>query len=137
MSDLSITAASVAAASTARRTTRTAGVTITAGQVLALDPVTNTYKLCDCNSATAALRKPAGIALHAATAGQPITMLTNGVITIGATVAIGVTYFTSGTGGGIRPAADNTTGDYVSIVGIGVSTTQINVKFNQSNAAMA
>lgn len=137
MADLSITAANVAAASTARKLTGTAGATITAGQVLTLDPATNTYKLCDCNSATAALRKPAGIALHASLAGQPITMLTRGLITIGATVAIGVSYYVSGTGGGVRPAADNTTGDYVSLVGIGKSTTQVEVRFVESGAAMA
>jgi hypothetical protein len=137
MADLSITAANVAAANTASKTSGTAGATITAGQLLALDTATGTIKLCDCNSATASLRKPVGISLHAALAGQPIAYHTKGVITIGATVAIGVSYFASGTGGGLRPAADNTTGDYVSFVGIGISTTQINMRIVESGAAMA
>ncbi len=137
MADIAVTAGSVVSATTAKRKQVTAGAAITAGQVVALDPTTGTYKLCDCNSATAALRKPAGIALNPAAAGQPLTIHTRGKITIGAVVAVGVAYFVSGTGGGIRPAADNITGDYVSLVGIGISTTQIDVQFHESGAAMA
>jgi hypothetical protein len=137
MADLTITAANVKALSTATKKQVTAGVAVTAGQVVALDSTTGTYKLCDVNSGTADLRKPKGIALHAAAADQPLTILTRGKITIGATVAVGVTYYASGTGGGIRQAADNTTGDYVAEVGIGVSTTQIDVLFHEAGAPMA
>lgn len=137
MADLSITAASVAKGTGAVTVQGTAGATITAGQVVYYDSTTQTYKLADCNSATAAVRSPAGIALHAASSGQPLTILTSGRITIGATVAVGVSYFLSGTAGGIRPAADNTTGDYVTFLGIGVSTTQILVDMTEAGAAMA
>lgn len=137
MADLTITAANVLAGSGAATEVGTAGATVTAGQVVYLDTSGPSFKLADCNSATAAVRQPYGIALHAAGSGQPLVILKSGPITIGATVAVGVTYFLSGTAGGIRPAADNTTGDYVSIVGIGTSTTVIDVKFHQSGAAMA
>jgi hypothetical protein len=137
MADLVITAASVVAGSTARITEGTAGVALTAGQVVYQEASTGLMKLCDCNSATAEVRVPKGIALHAAAANQPVAFLTQGPITIGATVTAGTTYFVSGTAGGIRPAADNTTGDYVSIVGIATSTTVIDVLFHQSGVAMA
>jgi hypothetical protein len=137
LADLTITATSVVAGSGAAITEGTAGVAVTAGQVLYLDSATNTYKLADCNSATAAVRSPAGIALNGAAANQPVGVLTRGPITIGATVAVGVPYFLSGTPGGIRPLADNVTGDYVTILGIGTSTTVIDVKIHESGAAMA
>lgn len=137
MADLVITAANVLKGSGAQVETGTAGASVTAGQVCYLDTSTNTLKLADCNSATAAVRSPYGIALHAAGSGQPLVVLKSGSITIGATVAVGVPYFVSGTAGGIRPVADNTTGDYVSLVGIGTSTTAIKVAFLESGAAMA
>jgi fructose-specific component phosphotransferase system IIB-like protein len=137
MADLVITAANVLPGSSAVIKEGTAGAAITAGQVVYADSATNTYKLADCNSATAAVRSPKGIALHAAASGQPIAILTSGLITIGATVAVGVPYFLSGTAGGIRPLADNVTGDYVTYLGIGKSTTQIDVKIHESGAAMA
>lgn len=137
MADLTITAASVAAGSGAKKTTGTAGASVTAGQVVYLDSTTSTYKLADNDSATAAVRSPAGIALHAAASGQPLTVLTSGPITIGATTAIGVVYCLSSTAGGICPSADIATGDYNTIVGIGTSTSVIDVKFHEAGAAMA
>lgn len=137
MADLTITATSVVPGSGAKITEGLAGATITAGQVVYLDSTTSTYKLADCNSATAAVRSPAGIALNGAASGQTVGVLERGPITIGATVAVGVPYFLSGTAGGIRPAADNTTGDYVTYLGIGTSTTVIDVKIHESGAAMA
>lgn len=137
MADLTITATSVVPGSGATVVEGIAGASITAGQVLYLDSSTSTYKLADCNSATAAVRSPVGIALNGAASGQTVGVLTKGPITIGATVAAGVTYFLSGTAGGIRPAADNTTGDYVTILGIGTSTTVIDVKIHESGVAMA
>lgn len=137
MADLTITTTSVVPGGGSVQKPGVAGVAITAGQAVYLDSATGTLKLADCNSATAAARSPYGIALNGAAAGQPVTVHQSGPITIGATVAAGVTYFLSGTPGGIRPAADNTTGDYVSIIGIGISTTQIDVKLHEAGAPMA
>jgi hypothetical protein len=134
MADLSITAANVAAASSARTTTGTAGATVTAGQVVYLDSSDNKYKLADNDSATAAVRSPAGIALHASLNGQPLTVLTRGSITIGATTAVGEVYCLSSTAGGICPVADIAAGDYNTIIGVGTSVTAINVLFNEAGA---
>jgi hypothetical protein len=114
-----------------------AGATITAGQVVYLDSSTSTYKLADINSATAAVRVPVGIALNGAASGQPVTVQTGGQVTIGATIAAGVFYYASGTAGGIRPVADNTTGDYPAVVGFGVSTTVMQVQIVRSGVVMA
>lgn len=134
MADLTITAANVAAGSSARTTTGTAGATVTAGQVVYLDSSDNKYKLADNDSATAAVRSPAGIALHASLSGQPLTILTRGSITIGATTAVGEVYCLSSTAGGICPVADIAAGDYNTVIGVGTSTTAINVLFNEAGA---
>jgi hypothetical protein len=136
MADLTITPASVLPGSGAAKVNGTAGATITAGQVVYLDSSDNKYKLADNDSATAAVRSPAGIALHAASSGQPLTIQTAGPITIGATVAVGIVYCLSSTAGGICPNADIAAGDYNTIIGIGTSTTVIDVKLHEAGAVM-
>lgn len=137
MADLSITAANVLKGSGAKLITGTAGATITAGQVVYLDSADDEYKLADCDSATAAVRTPAGIALHASLDGQPLTILTKGPITIGATIAAGVAYYLSATAGGICPVADLSSGDYPAVLGMGESTTVLEVDIQAPGVALA
>lgn len=138
MADLTITAANVIAGSGAKKETGIAGATVTAGQVVYKDSSdSDKFKLADNDSATAAVRSPYGIALHASLAGQPLTVLRQGPITIGATTAVGIVYCLSSTAGGICPSADIATGDYNTIIGIGTSTTVIDVKLHEAGAAMA
>lgn len=123
MVDLVITPASVVAGSNAKIARGTAGVALTAGQVVYLDSATTgKYQLADTDSATAAVRSPHGVALHAASADQPISVQTEGDITIGATIEAGAPYFLSGTPGGLAPFADVAAGDYPCIIGMGKST---------------
>ena len=136
MADLTITAANVAKGTGSSTANGTAGATITAGQVVYLDSSDSLYKLADTDSATAAVRSPVGIALHAALAGQPLTILTGGLITIGATTVVGVPYYLSGTAGGICPYADVAAGDYPVFLGIGTSTAQIKVSIIPAGAVM-
>lgn len=129
MADLSITAANVAAGTGAVKETGTAGATITAGQAVYKDASdSGKFKLADNDSATAAVRSFYGIALHGASSGQPLTVLKEGPITIGATTAVGVVYCLSSTAGGICPNADIATGDYNTVIGVGTSTTVIQVQ---------
>jgi hypothetical protein len=136
MADLTITAANVVsqAGSTAAR--GTAGATITAGQMVALDPADGRYKLADNNSATAALRTPGGIAMNGAANGQPLAVHTGGPITIGATLTAGVVYYLSDTPGGICPVADLASGEYPTAVGIATSTSVLKVEINASGVAL-
>ena len=112
MADITVTAASVVAGADSTTTSGTAGVTITAGQAVYLDTTTGKWALADADSATAAQRRAAGIALNGAALNQPIRVLTSGDITIGATVTAGVAYYLSGTPGGICPVADIGTGEW-------------------------
>lgn len=121
MSDVSITAASVAPISNSANGQDTrfaegiAGASITAGQTVYA--TSGVVYLADGNaSATAAL--VSGIAMHAATSGQPIRYANGGEYTCGFTAAVGAIYINSTTAGGIAPAADLATGNYTNILGI-------------------
>ena len=130
MADVSITAANVIAGSNAQQASGISGVAITAGQSLAYDSSTVSVKLSDVNSASAWQRTPIGIALNTAAAGQPIVYQTGGDITIGGTLVAGTAYYASGTPGGVRPQADNITGDYPALLGIATSTTVLRIGIN-------
>jgi hypothetical protein len=129
MADLTITASSVLKGTGAKTETLIAGAAVTAGQTLYKDASdSNKAKLYDADGA-AALRAFYGIALNSAASGQPVVVLTEGPITIGATTAVGVAYYGSDTPGGITGTfGDLEAGDYPTIIGIGISTTQIYVK---------
>lgn len=136
MADLAITAANVVAGAGAKKRERTAGATVTAGQVVYRDPTDLKSKLADCDSATVAARSPEGIALHGASNGQPLDILYEGPVTIGAVLTPGVVYYLSGTAGGICPVADLGAGDYVTIVGIALSPSVLDVQFHESRVAL-
>lgn len=136
MADISITAANVAARGGSKSKNGIAGVAITAGQLVYLEQASGSYKLADSNSGTAEARSPDGIALNGAAAGQPVRVLTEGPITIGATLTAGVAYYASATAGGICPVADLTTGIYPTIVGIAKSASVLDVKFHESGVAL-
>jgi hypothetical protein len=135
MADISITAANVVAGSDAVRESGTAGATVTAGQLVYLDPSDMKYKLADSNGA-AALRVPSGIALNGAANNQPLVIQKGGDITIGGTMTAGVAYYLSDTPGGICPVADLGSGEYPCIVGIAKSTSVLSVNIQPSGVAL-
>ncbi|MDX8495884.1 hypothetical protein RFN29_30530 [Mesorhizobium sp. VK22B] len=135
MAALTITAANVAAGANSTRDNSTAGAAITAGQAV-YKAADGTYKLADTNDASAIVRKPKGIALHAASSGQPLAVHLSGPITIGAAVTAGVAYYLGGAPGSIVPVADLTTGDHPALIGLASSTTVINVDIQAPDAAL-
>lgn len=119
MADLSITAASVAKSTGAVVDNQyLAAATITAGQLVYLT-TSNTWNLVDNDAA--ATSTVGGVALHGSLAGQPLAVQSAGNINLGATLTVGAIYGSSSTAGAIAPVSDHTTGDYVSILGIGIS----------------
>lgn len=137
MADLSVTAANVVKGTDAVIEHGIAGETITAGQPVYLDTTTNKLKLADCNSATAAVRQPRGIALNGASDGQPLTIQRSGNITIGATLTPGASYYLSATAGGIAPFADLVTGDYFVLIGIAKTAAILTLALNYTGTAAA
>lgn len=134
MADLVITAGNVVADSAASKISGTAGETITAGMAVYQD--TSTKKWMKALSDSAAHAAASGIALNGASLNQPLSILTEGTITIGATVTVGETYYVSNTAGGIIPYADLSAAEYVTMIGIGLTASTIAVKFIASGVAV-
>lgn len=124
MADISVTAASVLASSTALTASGVAGATILAGQTIYKDTAnSNVLKLADSNS-TLLISTVEGIALHGASSGQPVKYVYDDPnFTPGATLTVGQTYALSSTAGGIAPIADLTTGDFPNVLFVAKSTT--------------
>jgi hypothetical protein len=135
MANLSITAADVERGTRSGVNYGTAGAAITQGQALYQDSTDGTLKLADADASASA--EFVGIALNAAAVGQPITYLTNGNITIGATVATGTAYYVSTTPGAICLESDLSTGDFPTLIGFATSTTVIFVDFLRAGVAKA
>lgn len=141
MADLSITAANVVAASDASLLQVTAGETITAGQPVYKDTADNNeYKLCDHEAQASAV--VAGVALNGASDGQPMRIITTGNLNPGATVTVGEIYCASGSvgtgnaAGGICPEGDLASGDFVTVLGIGTTTSNIAIDIQVSGVAV-
>lgn len=132
MADLTITAGNVIAGAGASVRHGHAGATVTAGQVVYLDEATTgEWLLADSDAAAAAARGSGkiGIALNGASDGQPLAVQTDGEVTIGAALTAGLDYYLSDEPGGICPQADLATGDYVTLVGVAISTSVLRLRF--------
>lgn len=136
MANLTVTAASVIPGAGAKSTPGIAGATITAGQVVAKDPATGKFVLCDSNHATAALRIPKGIALNGAGDGQPITVHTEGPLAFGAILTAGTDYWVSDTPGAICPRADVGSGERAVLLGLATSTSVLDVQIQDSGVTV-
>lgn len=128
MANLTITAASVVA-STDALNTRTAegiaGEAIDAGEVVYIDS-TDSYKLKLASAQNATEAEFVGIALNSAGLNQPVEYATQDLaLAIGATVAVGEVYVVSATSGKIAPNADLIGADFVTIIGVGITTSTI------------
>lgn len=121
MANITVSAAGVAKGSNATFETGVAGATITAGQVLYKD-TSDSNKLKLAISTTLAASQVAGIALHGASAGQPIQFQTDGdLLLVGTTLGVGAVIVLSATAGAMCPSADldATTGtSYCSVLGV-------------------
>lgn len=136
MADLVITPANVVKGNNAQTEAGILGATVTAGQVVYLDPTTRKYLLADNNAAALPAKSPKGIALNGGSINQPVVVHKGGDIAIGATVVVGTPYFLSDAPGGICPLADLLTGENVVLLGIAISTTTIKVGILDSGVAV-
>ena len=135
MADISITATAVLAGSGANVSrSETAGATLTQGQVVYRDSADSKCKLSDSNGT--GTRQVDGIALNAASSGQPLSILKGGDLTLNAALTAGVPYFLSGTAGAICPEADVTTGMQKIQIGIAKSTTVLHVSIQDTGVTL-
>jgi hypothetical protein len=122
MPDLTITPANVLKGSTANTSSGIAGETITAGKSLYLKAADGRLWLAQCD-ATAEESQCVGIALNAATAGQPVVFVSDGPMNIGATTVKTTTYMVGAAAGGICPQADLIATNRVTEVGYATDIT--------------
>ncbi len=137
MAALSITAASVIAASDAGTEWGIAGETITAGQLV--------YRLASdgelylAQADAAATDAVLGVALHAASDGQPLKILQSGQLTINDDATAGVVYcLDDAVAGAIVPWADLTADgtDYLTIIGPALSGTVLDVNIQTTSITL-
>ncbi len=131
MADIIVVPTAVVKGAGATVVNGTFGATVTAGQTVYLDPVTNTFLLSDADGA-AALKTVAGIALNGGAINQPAAVITAGNYNPGVAVTVGVIYCLSATPGGIAPSTDLVSTWAVSILGVATTTSNILLNINNT-----
>ena len=128
MPDLVLVPTAVVPGDNAQYSNGIAGVTIAAGDVCYLDGATQKYFLAD--SSDAAKSRVRGIAGHSASVGQPVRMQTGGVLNLGsALLTVAEMYVLSPTNPGkIAPISDMASGDFLTIVGLGQTTSLLQLR---------
>ena len=141
MADITVTAASVVEYAGAVTEQVTYGTTIAQGKVVYLDATDgNKAKLAINTSAAAAEAR--GIALTSGASGQVGMIIRSGTqstpsgLNPGGTVNVGTVYAVSGTAGGIAPIADVAVGRFTTVLGIGTTTSRINVDIQAGGVAL-
>lgn len=104
------------------------GATVTAGQTVYKDEAVtpNTWKLAQADG-TAAESVCGGIAMSGGAAGQTIKVATSGALDPGFTVTVGEIYVLGATAGSIYLESDLAASDYVSIVGVGITASRLDL----------
>ncbi len=135
MTDIVVTAASVNPGAGAVTKEGTAGVAITAGD--AVYKATNgEIELCQ-NDQTAVIAAAVGIAINDAAVGQPVKYQITGEMTFNAVLTAGQVYIVGAAAGAIAPESDAVATEYVTVLGVGLSTTSMKLGILQSGVAHA
>lgn len=135
MAEIVITPADVQKTSTTAISEGIAGGTITAGMAIYADSAAaGVLKACDADAlaSTACV----GLALHGAASGQPLKYATAGDITLSSVMTVGRIYLVSQTtAGSLCVDGDILTGDFVTIVGVASTATNLKIQLNVSGVA--
>lgn len=113
----------------------TAGVALSAGDVVYLDGSGESITLLLAQATTVDLAKAGGLVLNSAALGQPVFFAQFGEVAVGSAVA-GEYYVLSHTLGKIKPVADLVAGEFATGIGWGLPGGKIDVKFNVSDTAV-
>jgi hypothetical protein len=133
MADITVTAANVRPYSGYAQKAVTAGGTVTAGQLVYKDTSdSNEYKAADCSAYASSVI--AGIALTNAADGEQLIVQTSGYVNPGGTVTVAQVYIGSTNAGGIAPVSDHTSGNYMCVFGIGITSSKIYLSISSSTA---
>lgn len=129
MADISITAANCVTVGGTFERGYVAGETITAGQYVYLKSSNSKWMKAQSDGTTeeSGYNVLTGIALNGASAGQPIVVQLSGTVTVGGTLTAGTVYYVSNTAGGIAPFADLSSTNKSAIIGMGASSTVLDL----------
>jgi len=112
------------------------GESVTQGMPVYKKASDGKYYKADAN-VTSAEAAAVGIALTPnATDGYGV-IATSGLVDLGATLTLGETYYVSDSAGAIMPAADVSTGEYVTQLGIATTTALLQLSINASGVQRA
>jgi len=141
MAAITITAANVVKGTGAQIEAGIAGEAITAGKLVYKKASNSNFYLADALAASVAANAEIdnvyGVALNNAAASQPLTVQKVGQITIGGTVAVGEIYALDIVAGQIIPESEIATTNYVTLVGVGISATIIQLSILVTGIAHA
>lgn len=131
MADITVTAANCLSSTNAVIVQGTFGETVVAGKVVYKNSTDNEWYLAQADG-TVAEADAVGIALCGGGNAQPGLIQTRGNITIGGTVAVGQVYCVSATAGGVAPWSDLNPAEYVTVLGVGISASVIQMHIQAS-----
>ena len=138
MADISVTSTAVQGG---KGVSALAAVIITAGEVVYLDTSGNANLADNTAALTAAV---AGIALNDAQVNQPVGILKTGILTMNGVLTAGVVYTLSGLAnpttpapGTFKPAGDAVSSEFVTVIGVAMSATTLNISINASGVQKA
>ncbi len=131
-----VTAAEVLPTANTKTETHLAGMTLTAG-VPVYKKAADANALWACDADTEAEAVCVGITLGGAANGQYVTIAVSGNIDPGFTATIGETYIVSDEVGKIHAVADILAGDYVTVLGIATSASDLKLGLLVSGTARA
>jgi len=124
MAAVTITAGNVALSDTGQTyLVGTLGGTVTQGQVVRV----NNGAYVAANNTTSADADCAGVAITKGDSGDACLIVTKGKIAAGGTLTLGQEYYVGNSAGTYGPQSDVTAGDYISAIGIAVSTNELYV----------
>ena len=133
MADLTITSANVRMGDDNTSVSLIAAEDISSGDVIRVDN-NQIYKAIA--SSTVSNAAAYGIAITSGTTGNKVSYVTNGTLTIGATLVLNTLYVLSATSGKIAPFADLTTGQWVTLLGVPKSTSLLSLNITSKGFAI-
>lgn len=114
---------------------KVAGVAVTAGQVVYLDPAQDKWELAQCDGTTteSGYGTQLGMAMNDAAEGQFVTVQTAGTISGGFTAGVSTVYVVSNTAGNLMPIADFSTSTwYLTLFAVGATASTLNLGVKQA-----
>ncbi|MEM1224615.1 MAG: hypothetical protein AAGJ40_02900 [Planctomycetota bacterium] len=137
MADLSITPASVGLTASTAVSSVQVGEAVTQGQPGYLNATDGKYYLSQADDTSVAAAATVIFLTGAPADGYAVVARQSATIDIGATLTIGTMYVVSATKGGVAPATDLTSGDYVTQIGLAKTTSSIKLTMLATGAQVA